>query len=78
MNPSDIIDYIKGKLSFEDIFILALILFFLIERKSDMLFIIILFIIFLAGFKEDLISDIFERGFSNLPNIMNVLKDYMS
>ena len=45
---------------------------------TDISKLLILFIIFLAGFKEDLISDIFERGFSNLPNIMNVLKDYMS
>ena len=78
MSPIDIIGYIKEKLSFEDIFILALILFFLIERKSDMIFIIMLLIIFLAGFNEDLFSDIFELGFSNLPNILNLLKGYMA
>lgn len=78
MNPTDIMGYIKERLSFEDIFILALILFFLIEKKSDMIFIVMLFIIFLAGFKEDLFSDIFELGFSNLSNILGLLKGYMA
>lgn len=71
MNLSDVLDNIREKMAFEDILLIALILVLIIEKKCDMIFIIILFIIFMAGFEQDLFSRIFEPGFSGLPDLIN-------
>ncbi len=71
MNLSDVLDYVREKLSLEDILLIVLILVLIIEKKCDMIFIIILFIVFMAGFEQDLFSHIFELGFSGLPDLIN-------
>ena len=71
MDLSDFLDNIREKMTIEDILLIALILVLIIEKKCDMIFIIILFIIFIAGFEQDLFSRIFELGFSRLPDLVN-------
>lgn len=53
---SSIVKFIKNNFTYEDIFILALIILFAIEKKCDKLFIALLLLIFIAGLSKDLFS----------------------
>ena len=52
----NILTFIKNNFTYEDIFLLALIILFLIEKKCDKLFIALLLLIFITGLSKDLFS----------------------
>ncbi len=69
MNLSQIFHTFKEKSTLEDIFLLGLIFLFIIEKKCDTLFIIILFTIFIAGINEDILSIILKNDLFNMSKI---------